>query len=121
MTPRSNGGASLGAGVTTMANHRMRQPAERPAKRTTDLVERAKELRCLISVSRVLADRRSPIANVFERVVDAIPRGWRYPDLASVRLTWNDQQWSAPDFRVTPWTMVQPIGTGPQPVGVIEV
>ncbi|NVB84578.1 MAG: sensor histidine kinase [Kofleriaceae bacterium] len=104
-----------------MVNQRIRQPSGRQSKRTTDLAERAKELGCLISVSRVLADRHSPIASVLERVVDEIPSGWRYPELASVRLTWNDQQWTAPGFCVTPWMMVQAIGAGPEPIGSIEV
>jgi signal transduction histidine kinase len=95
--------------------------AARSNRRTTDLTERAKELRCLIAVSRVLSDRRSPIANVFERLVDEIPRGWRYPELASVRLTWKDQQWTAPGFCVTPWILARPIGDSREPVGMIEV
>ncbi|MBX3155700.1 MAG: hypothetical protein KF773_06860 [Deltaproteobacteria bacterium] len=86
-----------------------------------DLAERAKELGCLISVSRVLADRNAPLPEILERVVHEIPQGWRYPDLAFVRLRWKDRQWAARDFRATPWTMVQAIGGGPEPIGSIEL
>ena len=88
---------------------------------TAALAERAKELRCLIEVSRVLADRRTSLPELLARVVDEIPRGWQAPKLAAVRLQWHDQQWTQPGFRPTPWSMRQELRGRGGPLGAIEV
>jgi signal transduction histidine kinase len=93
-------------------------PKRRPA---ADLAERAKELRCLIAVSRALSRRSTSLADAFARVVEDIPSGWQFPELAAVRLTWHGREWKTPGFRVTPWTMAQPIRGRTGTVGAIEV
>lgn len=92
-----------------------------PRSRAAELAERTKELGCLISVSRILADRRSPLSETLTRVVEEIPQGWQFPKLACVRLTWQDTQWTAPGFEESPWMMRHAIGDSARPVGSIEV
>ena len=87
----------------------------------TDLAERAKELHCLISVSRTLADRRSSVPDALARIVDAIPLGWRFPELATARVTWRDREWVARGFRSTAWSMTHDIRSRNGIVGSIEV
>jgi signal transduction histidine kinase len=120
MTPFVNQGASLDR--MTTARHQTRQRAGAPSKRTAaELAERAKELRCLIAVSRVLAGRSTSLPDALAHVVEEIPAGWQFPALAGVRLTWHDSEWSTRGFRTTPWTMSQPIRGRTGPVGTIEV
>jgi signal transduction histidine kinase len=90
-------------------------------RRADALSERAKELRCLIEVSRVLADRRTSLPETLARVVEEIPQGWQVPKLAAVRLTWHGRQWSRRGFRKTPWSMRQEIRGRGGLVGEIEV
>lgn len=73
-----------------------------------------------MTVSRVLADRRTPLSEVLARVVDEIPRGWQRPDLAKVRLRVHDAQWVAAGFVETAWMMTQPIPGGGS-AGAIDV
>lgn len=104
------------------ASRGMRTRAGRSSRRAApDLAERAKELSCLIAVSRTLADRRRSLPDTLAQLVEVIPRGWQFPELATVRLRWHDQEWAASGFRSTPWSMTQDIRGRAGPVGSIEV
>jgi signal transduction histidine kinase len=106
----------------TTTKHTTRHRASATSKRSpAELAERAKELGCLIAVSRVLAGRSMSLPDALARVVEEIPSGWQFPELAAVRLTWHDRQWSSPGFRVTPWILKQPIRGRAGAVGAIEV
>lgn len=86
-----------------------------------ELVERTKELTCLISVSRVLANRELSLSDALARVVEAVPLGWQAPTLAAARLRLHDMEWVAADFAETPWMMIQVISSHGGSVGSIEV
>lgn len=104
------------------ANRRVRPRAARSSGRTAaDLAERAKELSCLIAVSRTLADRRRSVPDTLARLVGEIPLGWQVPELAAVRLCWHDREWAAPGFRSTPWSMTEEIRGRAGPIGSIEI
>jgi signal transduction histidine kinase len=95
---------------------------QRPRRtHAAQLVERTKELTCLISVSRVLADRRLSLSDALVRVVEEIPRGWQVPALAAARLRLHDAEWITTSFIETPWMMIQVISSHAGPVGSIEV
>lgn len=85
------------------------------------LAERAKELRCLITVSSVLANRRLALSDALARVVEEIPRGWQLPALAAARLRLNDAEWTSPGFEETRWMMGQVISSKGSPIGSIDV
>ena len=122
MIASSSRGASLAGTSMTTAKPRTRRRADRTRDRASaDLAERAKELRCLIAVSRVLADRGGPLPETLARAIEEIPRGWQFPELAAVRLTWQGRQWTTEGFRTTPWTMAERIRGRSGAVGVIEV
>lgn len=75
----------------------------------------------MITVSRVLADRRLSLSDALVRVVEEIPRGWQVPALAAARLRLHDTEWIAANFAETPWMMIQVISSKAGPVGSIEV
>jgi signal transduction histidine kinase len=118
MTRCTRSGASLRQIMSTRKHRPQRDTAP---SRAAELVERAKELSCLISVSRVLADRKMSLSDALARVVEEIPRGWQAPALAAARLRLHDTEWIASNFAETPWTMFQVISTQAGPVGSIEV
>ncbi len=113
--------ASLGTAMAAVTRGTRPRAGRSSRRAEVDLAERAKELSCLISVSRVLADRRRSVPDTLARIVDEIPLGWQFPELAAVRLRWHDKEWAAPDFRATPWSMTQEIQGRTGPIGSIEV
>ena len=92
-----------------------------PPTQTSELAERAKELTCLISVSKLLADRRMSLADKLARVVEEIPLGWQCPAVAAARLRLHDMEWIATTFTRTQWTMTQVVSSQAGPVGTLEV
>ena len=100
-------------------SHPSRQRTSR--SHSAELVERTKELTCLISVSRVLADRRLSLSDALARLVEEIPHGWQDPARAAARVRLHDMEWFAPAFAETPWMMIQVISGPSGPLGSIEV
>jgi signal transduction histidine kinase len=96
-------------------------PQAPPASHVAQLVERSKELSCLIAVSRLLSDRQASLSDALARVVEEIPYGWQVPALAAVRLRVNDTEWVGARFTETPWMMNQVITSHTAPVGSIDV
>lgn len=88
---------------------------------SAELVERTKELRCLITVSSVLANRRLTLSDALARIVEEIPRGWQAPALATARLRLNDAEWTSANFEETPWMMAQVIASKGTPIGSIDI
>lgn len=122
MTPVAHVDASFCSSAMAPANRVTHaRAASATARAAGDLAERAKELSCLISVSRLLADGRRTVPQTLARLVDAIPLGWQFPKLATVRLRWRDRECAAPGFKTTPWLMTQEILGRAGPIGSIEV
>ncbi len=88
---------------------------------SADLVERAKELTCLIRVSSVLANRRLTLSDALARIVEEIPSGWQAPALATARIRLHDGEWLASGFEETPWMTTQVIASKASPIGSIDV
>jgi hypothetical protein len=85
------------------------------------LRERAKELRCLYSVSAGLSRRDEPPQVVFRWVLDAIPPAWQYPEDTTARIEYLGRTHALPDFVDTPWRLRSPISVWRTSVGAIEV
>ncbi len=65
-----------------------------------DLQERRKELNCLYKVEEIL--QNSPNASVdelFNKIIQVIPSGWQYSDLAQVKLIYQDRVYSSPQYK----------------------
>lgn len=85
------------------------------------LRERAKELRCIYSVSAALSRRDEPPQVVFRWVLDAIPPAWQYPTDTTARIEYLGRTHALPDFIDTPWRLRSPISVWRTSVGAIEV
>lgn len=62
------------------------------------LRERAKELECLYRVDEILNNGRLPLPEVFERIIAALPLGFRFPELCRVEITCEHHTYRSPDF-----------------------
>jgi len=63
------------------------------------LQERAKELNCLYSIDEILSSENLTTPEILEKITEAIPSGFRFPDLCRARIILDDKSFHAPDFR----------------------
>jgi pyruvate, water dikinase len=91
----------------------MAEITNRPTHSTEALLsalqERAKELNCLYRVQEALKDPERPLEVAIEEILVAMPTAWQYPDRCMVRITFDSQEWSTPDFVESPIAMCVPI------------
>lgn len=73
------------------------------------LRERAKELKCLYAVFRASEDIDKPLAALFQEVVDLMPDGWFYPELATACIEWQNQRYTSQDYIETTQKQSAPI------------
>jgi signal transduction histidine kinase len=66
------------------------------------LLERVKELTCLYSIARVAAEPDLAIGERLQRIVELLPPAWRFPDLASARISAHGVDYETRGFRMTP-------------------
>lgn len=64
-----------------------------------DLTERAKELKCIYSVEEILKDFSSPLEDVFNRILDAIPPGWQFPELCFGEIIYDERRYVDDKFK----------------------
>jgi len=85
------------------------------------LRERAKELRCLYSVTSALSHRHELPQTVFRRILEALPPAWQYPEDTTARIEYFGRSHALPDYVDTPWRLRSPISIWRTSVGAIEV
>jgi PAS domain S-box-containing protein len=56
------------------------------------LNERVKELTTLYKFSQVLQQDAGTLASIMQQLVDLLPAGWQYPDIAAARIILGDQE-----------------------------
>ena len=83
----------------------MKEQTRSAIKLLEDLTERAKELTCFYAIEEALKDPDSEIGQVAERIIEAIPPGWQYPEICVVRVSLEGQVYQSENFRETPWKL----------------
>jgi len=86
-----------------------------------DLQERRKELNCLYQVEELLHNEKAPMADLFKSIIQIIPRGWQFPDVAQVRIQYLDQVYFSDGFRHSSRQQKADIYVQEKKVGEIEV
>ncbi len=64
-----------------------------------ELRERIKQQACLHAVFRLTEDLQKPLSEVLQAVVELLPSGWFYPEIAAASIEWNGQRYSSADFQ----------------------
>jgi hypothetical protein len=85
------------------------------------LVERAKELNCLYQIDEILGQPAASAGEVYQRVVQAIPPGWQFPNVCKARLDIDGEVYTTPGFEETAWSMCTPIEMEGQVAGSVSV
>jgi len=91
------------------------------SKRTADLRERVKELNCLYGISRLMGEKISSLETIYQNVVNLIPDGFQYPDIACARLIIDDNAYATPNWRKTPHMITSAITGQGGKTGRLEV
>jgi len=85
------------------------------------LQERAKELNCFYRVEEALGDSGATIEDICNKIIEAIPSGWQYPEVCAARIRIEDKTILSPNFVKTEWVQSADILTGDAKVGSIQV
>jgi pyruvate,water dikinase len=85
------------------------------------LTERAKELTCLYAIEEALREPDADIDLVCNRIIDAIPPGWQYPDVCVANITLEGRECRSRGFEETPWQLSANIVQQDRVVGTIGV
>lgn len=90
-------------------------------ERTRELHERVKELDCLYSISRFIERPGITISEILQGAVNAVPKAWQYPDIASARIVFDTLTVTSKRFRETPWIQSQSIKVRGKAVGRVDI
>ncbi len=90
-------------------------------KRTHQLGERAKELKCLQAICELVQKQHISLGEMFQGAVDLIPPGWQYPEITCARITLDDTEFKTDTFKATEWKQATDIQFGGQKTGALEV
>lgn len=124
MPRRTSGPANGPDPVSGETLAELRELRERDAVlsvRSAELVERMKELDCLLAISRAREDRRASLAETLERVIREVPRAWRFPEQACVRVVLDDAVHQTGPFERTVSRLREPLVVRGRQVGHLEI
>ena len=103
------------------ATNQQLQAKEESLQQTNhDIVERAKELRCMYGVANSIRKRES-IEAVLQDIVALIPHGWHYPEITRAKICFNGTEYVSQPFEETRWKQTSDIVLNGEQHGSIEV
>lgn len=85
------------------------------------LRERVKEINCMYSISEFAEMAGLGLDEVIQRIVDAIPSAWQYPEVTCSRVTIDGKEYRTANFSDRGERQVQAVSIGGTPVGRVEV
>ncbi len=86
-----------------------------------NLNERVKELQCLYSIADIAGRPGITLDEVFQGVVNLIPRSWQYPDITCARITIDGKEFRTNNYRDTQWKLSSEIKVSGAKAGVVEI
>jgi len=90
-------------------------------RRTWELNERDKELRCIYTLSGHLNNPEFNMEQILDSVVKEMPQGWQNPKATCVRLTIEGKEYKSANFRQTELKQTADIFRDGEQIGVLEV
>ena len=86
-----------------------------------DLRERVKELTCLYNIAKAAAQQNLSLNVILQNIVELLPPGWLYPEIAQSRITYGNKTYSTPEFKDTNFKLSADINVNNQVSGRIEL
>jgi len=90
-------------------------------EKTRNLNVAVRETNCLYGISKIASDDQDTIENTLSMVVDLIPTGWRYPDIAHARITFDGTEYTSKNYKESQWKISSDIYTESEISGTVEV
>ena len=85
------------------------------------LERRAKELDCLLGISRLVEREERSWEEFLVGIVDLLPPAWQYPELTCARVIFEEKEFRTANFQETPWRQIRDITVGGTRRGSLEV
>ncbi|MBN1768691.1 MAG: hypothetical protein JXR50_04995 [Prolixibacteraceae bacterium] len=82
--------------------------------------ERLKELKGINTTSQILKNSKT-LEEALPKICKILPPSFQYPEHTVVRIKYNKETYTCPDFYETPWSIVQYFNSASNKRGVIEV
>jgi PAS domain S-box-containing protein len=101
--------------------HERELAEETLTKRSRQLGERVKELKCLYAISKLMEQPDMPLDMVLQHTLELIPPAWQYPEITCARLTLENQPYATKNFSETRWKQACKIIAQGEQVGMLEV
>jgi CRP-like cAMP-binding protein len=86
-----------------------------------NLNERTKELNCIYSVDEIFRDINADLDVVFSKLLEIIPKGWRYTDICRLQIICNEKVYTSEGFIKTDLKQVAKIQLDDQVIGEIQL
>ena len=86
-----------------------------------DMVERVKELRCLYKISELSNDPGKTMEDILKGSIDIIPLAYQYPEIACVRITFDEHIYKSKNFRESTWKQEANIAASDGNIGQVQV
>ncbi|MEQ8169632.1 MAG: PAS domain S-box protein [Candidatus Eremiobacterota bacterium] len=90
-------------------------------KQSIELRERIKELDCLYDISEIMERTSIKEKELYQGIIDLIPRAMFYPDIACARLIIKKMEFKTYNFIETDWKMEREINVNGMRSGLIQV
>ena len=86
-----------------------------------ELRERIKELSCLYSIAKLAEDKGLSLNQILQGIVDLMPPGWLFPEIASARITLDGISYRTPGFQESVYKQAAEIIIEDEKRGTVEV
>ncbi len=86
-----------------------------------ELRERIKELSCLYSIAKLAEDKSLSSNQILQGIVNLLPPGWLFPEIASARITLDGISYSTPGFQESEFRQAAEIIIEDEKRGTVEV
>ncbi len=85
------------------------------------LRERAKELACIYTIVQIIDERDITLHKIYQQVVDVLPNGWQYPEIARARIVIGDKEFRPLGYIDTKWKLSSDIKAYGVKRGTVEI
>jgi signal transduction histidine kinase len=86
-----------------------------------ELRERVKELSCLYNISRLVGQQDKCVADIITGIVNCLPPGWMYPEIAVARIVLEGRSYATRHFRECDYSLRADIVLKGEELGFVEV